>query len=95
MKIINTVVKEVEDCVDILCDKCGDSTKTWEDYAQTENATLSYHAGYGSDIDGTIWELHLCVECFKKTYEFITGKPLDMSDESSLSLPGLLRTQAY
>lgn len=64
---MNVPSKVVED---VVCDSCQKSTKDkfgWN----FEYASLTAHWGYGSSMDDTEWNYHLCEECAKRAFELL------------------------
>lgn len=59
-------MKEAVDVDDIICNKCGKSCKIDIGYGHhnIEAIEVKHTFGYGSDLDMTSYELHLCEECF-------------------------------
>ena len=57
---------------DVLCDRCGATTKTLGDF---EYATLSASWGYGSSKDMICHEAHFCEECFDEILSVIGVDP--------------------
>ena len=55
---------------DIVCDSCGQSTK--DKYGMNyEYAIFNANWGYGSTMDDTRWEYHLCEQCAIKVRDFL------------------------
>ena len=61
MKTWKEKISKVVD--DVLCDCCGKSTTNC-DHVGPDYATLDSCWGYGSDHDGTMYDIHLCEKCF-------------------------------
>jgi hypothetical protein len=60
--------KEVEVIKDVICNKCGGTTKKHDGFdGSFEFAELRVHWGYFSDNrDGEVHEAHLCQNCWQK-----------------------------
>jgi len=58
------VVSETDPCTvtDVICDMCGDSTRT--ESGQHQFGTMHASWGEGSSYPGEEYELHLCENCF-------------------------------
>jgi hypothetical protein len=54
---------ETETVVDVLCDLCGESTKTMVDCDPFSYGTLSFVGGYGSEHDTEQIHMELCEAC--------------------------------
>lgn len=66
------VTKEVEEIEDIICDKCGNSTKP-KDSLNFLYAVLTLQGAYGSTrFDMKSYKFYICEDCFVKiTDDFI------------------------
>lgn len=60
--------------VDIVCDACGESCRKEMDF---EYASLWAEWGYGSSLDGIVWDYDFCESCSVKMLNFILGKAYD------------------
>jgi hypothetical protein len=58
---------------DVHCDVCGKSTTNYDDVGP-DYATLESCWGYGSEDDGTKYNIDLCETCFFKILTFIKDK---------------------
>ena len=58
---------------DVSCDICGKSTTNYKDIGP-DYATLESYWGYGSNNDGSKYEIHICENCFDETLEFLKQK---------------------
>lgn len=67
MKITGKIEKE--DVIDIVCDVCGESTKT--EYGGYEYAQLSATWGYSSSKDEEYHEVCLCERCYDQVARYI------------------------
>jgi hypothetical protein len=66
--------KRVKFVEDVLCDCCGKSTTNYPDYIGPDYATLESCWGYGSEKDGTKYNIELCETCFFEVLSFIKEK---------------------
>ena len=58
---------------DVHCDACGKSTTNYADVGP-DYATLESCWGYGSNDDGTRYNIDLCEKCFFEVLNFIKEK---------------------
>lgn len=71
MKTFKEQLKRVVD--DVCCDACGKST-TINTNIGPDYATLESCWGYGSEKDGTKYNIELCETCFSEVLSFIKEK---------------------
>ena len=70
------VTKEMSVIDDIICNKCGKSTKHGDGkFACFEGTTLRACFGYGSNKDGLIECFDLCDDCFDEIINTFIHKP--------------------
>jgi len=55
---------------DVSCDICGKSTTNYPDVGP-DYATLESYWGYGSQKDGSKYEIHLCESCFNDVIDLL------------------------
>jgi hypothetical protein len=55
---------------DVSCDICGKSTTNYPDVGP-DYATLESYWGYGSQKDGSKYEVHLCESCFNDVIDLL------------------------
>lgn len=63
MKKIEKKKIESDVVVDVLCDLCGESTKTLTDCDPFSYGTLNFHGGFGSNHDMERVQMELCEAC--------------------------------
>lgn len=76
MEIKKTVTKEVEEIVDVICDKCGKSCNIDTNHSLTRNSGLEYLTisgdwGYFSNHDFETWSAHICQDCAEELAKVI------------------------
>lgn len=62
MNVYKKVTQEVEVLDDVICDICEQSCKV-RGTGEVEKGTFIANWGYGTELDGQIWNLDLCVDC--------------------------------
>lgn len=72
MKTWKEKISKVVD--DVLCDCCGKSTTNHADYIGPDYGTLESCWDYGSDHDGTKYNIDLCETCFFDVINFLKEK---------------------
>jgi hypothetical protein len=55
---------------DVSCDICGKSTTNYPEVGP-DYATLESYWGYGSQKDGSKYEVHLCESCFNDVIDLL------------------------
>jgi hypothetical protein len=68
MRTFKEEVRKVLD--DVNCDICGKSTTNYPDVGP-DYATLESYWGYGSQKDGSKYEVHLCESCFNDVIDLL------------------------
>ena len=68
MRTFKEEVRKVLD--DVSCDICGKSTTNYPDVGP-DYATLESYWGYGSQKDGSKYEVHLCESCFNDVIDLL------------------------
>jgi hypothetical protein len=63
MKKTKVVKIESDVVIDVICDLCGESTKTLNSVEPFSYGTLSFDGGFGSEHDGERVQLDLCEAC--------------------------------
>lgn len=72
MKTFKEQLRRVVD--DVHCDVCGKSTTNYADYIGPDYGTLESCWGYGSDHDGSKYNIDLCETCFFDVINFLKEK---------------------
>lgn len=65
----NKTIKVIDQ---VYCDSCGSNCS--RDQLGNEYGVLEAKWGYSSKQDGTVYEIHLCENCFMETVNFIKDK---------------------
>ena len=68
MRTYKEEIRKVLD--DVSCDICGKSTTNYPDVGP-DYATLESYWGYGSQKDGSKYEVHLCESCFNDVIDLL------------------------
>ena len=71
MRTFKEEIRKVLD--DVSCDCCGKSTTNYESVGP-DYAVLESYWGYGSQNDGSKFEIHLCEECFDSVLVLLKEK---------------------
>ena len=71
MRTFKEEVRKVLD--DVSCDSCGKSTTIYQDVGP-DYATLESYWGYGSQKDGSKFEVHICESCFNDVINLLKEK---------------------
>lgn len=64
--------KTVKVVDNVYCDGCGSNCN--KEQLGSEYAVLEANWGYSSKQDGTMYEIHLCENCFTETIDFLKKK---------------------
>jgi hypothetical protein len=69
--VMRTYKEEIRKVLDdVKCDICGKSTTNYPDVGP-DYATLESYWGYGSQKDGSKYEVHLCESCFNDVIDLL------------------------
>lgn len=60
---------------DVLCNKCGKSTKNGKDFIFFEGTRLTASFGYGSNKDGILEWFDICDKCYDEFVDTFIHKP--------------------
>lgn len=71
MRTFKEEIRKVLD--DVSCDSCGKSTTIYKDVGP-DYATLESYWGYGSQKDGSKFEVHICESCFNDVINLLKEK---------------------
>lgn len=71
MRTFKEEIRKVLD--DVSCDCCGKSTTNYESVGP-DYAVLESYWGYGSQNDGSKFEIHLCEICFTSVLNLLKEK---------------------
>lgn len=75
--------KNSNDCLKILCNKCGKELKTSKGMITDAALSIDYEWGYFSDYDGETHSFDICQDCYKEMVKgFII--PIDKKNTTEL-----------